>query len=216
MKKVILSTTTLAFLLMVNVAGAQGVNVNVNTNANVNAGGAKASTTVVGNATSTKAKDNSGNATSSVSKSKSATSTSTTTAESHRSVVATFVKSLLSVANREGGIGAQVRVIAQAQNDSASTTEEAITKLETRSKLKTFLIGTDYKTVGELRAEISKTNANLMQLESLRDKAVTASARAELDIQIEALEKTQAELEAFVEAHEDAVSMFGWLAKLFN
>jgi hypothetical protein len=53
-------------------------------------------------------------------------------------------------------------------------------------------------------------------LKSLRDKAVTASAKAELDVQIAALEETQAELEAFVETHEDAVSMFGWIAKLYN
>jgi hypothetical protein len=211
-KNLILSILTAALLLVVaGGVSAQGLNVDVSTNTNVELKN-----------TGNKSTTTKGNATSSVSKAKNATTSTTTvktkgevTAEAHRSAVATFVKSLLSVANREGGIGAEVRVIAQAQNESASTTVEAVEKIEARNKIKTFLIGSDYKTIGELRSELAKTDNNLEKLKSLRDKAVTASAKAELDVQIAALEKAQVELEAFVDSHEDSVSIFGWFVKLF-
>src|ERR1035437_2312565 len=47
------------------------------------------------------------------------------TAEDHRSAVATFVQSLLAIADRKGNLGEQVRVIAQAQKDSEATTTNA-------------------------------------------------------------------------------------------
>jgi len=63
------------------------------------------------------------------------------TAKDHRSVVADFVKSLLGVADRNGGIGAQVRIIAREQNDSSTTTIQAMDKVEQRSGFQNLLAG---------------------------------------------------------------------------
>ncbi len=60
-------------------------------------------------------------------------------AEEHRSTVSNFVQNLLQIADREGGIGEQVRVIAQQQNESNATTTKAIEKVQSRNKIKTFL-----------------------------------------------------------------------------
>lgn len=138
------------------------------------------------------------------------------TAEAHRSSVAAFVRSLLSVANREGGIGAQVRVVAQSQMDSASTSARAMMNIENRSKVKTFFLGSDYKSLGQLWSETVVTQNNIATLETLRDSATSAEAKAELSAQIEVLEDTQADLEAYVEAHEDSFSLFGWFVKWFS
>src|SRR3989338_8415290 len=96
---------------------------------------ARAQATDSGNATSTEAKVNKIDAFTIKQARVNATSTDANakgqlTAEAHRSTVAAFVQSLLNVANREGGIGAQVRVIAQTQSNAASTSAEAITKVE--------------------------------------------------------------------------------------
>ena len=56
-------------------------------------------------------------------------------AEQHRSTVANFVQKLLQVSEREKGIGAQVKTIAQQQNQSAETTIQATEKIQTRSKI---------------------------------------------------------------------------------
>lgn len=137
-------------------------------------------------------------------------------AESHRSAVATFVQNLLKAADREGGIGEEVRVIAQQQNDSKEKSVEAIDKIEKRSKLKTFLIGNDYKNLGALRSEIVKNRNSIKQLKRLVEKARNKDNITELNAQIQNLETEQERLENFIKDNEDQFSLFGWVAKLLN
>ncbi len=137
-------------------------------------------------------------------------------AETHRSEVANFVQSLLQVADREGGIGEQVRVIAQQQNDSEAATTQAIEKVQTRSKIKTFLIGSDYKNLGALRSEMVKTRNRIEQLNRLMENIQNEGDKTELQNQIQTLEQEQTNIENFIKAQEGKFSLFGWLLKLFN
>lgn len=136
-------------------------------------------------------------------------------AENHRSVVANFVQSLLRVANRDGGIGEQVRSIAQQQNQSASTTIQAMEKIQTRNRIKTFLIGSDYKNLGAMRSEMVQTRNRIEQLTRLENNA-TETDKAEIQAQIKTLEQEQARIENFIKSEEEKFSMFGWIAKLFS
>lgn len=135
--------------------------------------------------------------------------------ETHRSVVATFVQSLLNVADREGGIGNQVREIAKAQNDSATTTVAAMAKVDARGPIRTFFFGSDYKNLGVIRNELATTNSNIARLKSLLDQTTNNADRAELNTQIQALEAEQTQVDAYVTAHENTFSLFGWFTKLF-
>lgn len=137
-------------------------------------------------------------------------------AESHRSAVASFVQSLLAVADREGGIGQQVRVVAQQQNGTKDKVAESIDKVEKRSKLKSFLIGTDYKNTGALRSEMVQTRNRIAQLKRLADKAENDQDKNELQNQIQALEQEQTNIESFITQNEDKFSLFGWAVKLFQ
>lgn len=137
-------------------------------------------------------------------------------AEQHRSAVANFVQSLLQVADREGGIGQQVRVIAQQQNQSASTTIQAMEKAQTRSKIKTFFFGSDYKNLGTLRSEMVQTRNRLEQLNRLMENLQNEGDKTELQNQIRTLEQEQIRIEGFIKAEEGKFSLFGWLVKLFN
>ncbi len=137
------------------------------------------------------------------------------TADSHRSMVATFVHSILSVADRDGGIGTEVRAVAKSQNDSASTTVEAMTKVEKRSKILDFLVGTDWKNAGAVRSDIAKSNADIQRLEKTLDDTTNASVRADLKVQIDLLKAEQAKLGNFVTENEKSFSLFGWFTKLF-
>jgi len=138
-------------------------------------------------------------------------------AAEHRSVVANFVQGLLKVADREkGGIGEQVRVIAQQQNQSDATATEAINKIQNRSKIKTFLIGSDYKNLGALRSEVVHTRNRLDQLNRLLPTVQNASDTVEIQNQIQTLEQEQTKIENFIKTQEGKFSLFGWLFKLFN
>lgn len=138
------------------------------------------------------------------------------TAQEHRSTVATFVQSLLAVADREGGIGQQVKVIAQQQNASKEEVAVSIDKVEKRGKLKTFFIGSDYKNLGDLRSQMVQTRNQVDQLKRLADKATTDQDKTELQTQIQALEQQQANIDTFITQNESKFSLFGWAVKLFN
>jgi hypothetical protein len=157
----------------------------------------------------------SANATSS---SKSATSTKPVqkAATSTGSAVSTYVQGLLDSENREGGIGSQVRVIAKEQNDSEASTSAAMTKVESRSSFKTFLIGTDYKNIGALRSELVKTKSRLEKLQGLLSTETDAQAKVELEAEIKSLTESQTKLETFIKTNESKFSLFGWLVRAFS
>lgn len=138
------------------------------------------------------------------------------TAATHRNVVSTFVQSLISVADREDGIGAQVRVIAQQQSTSGTEVSEKIVAIESRSKIKTFLVGSDYKNLGALRSEMVKTRNSIDQLKRLVERATIEEDKTTLQNQITALEQEQTNINAFIAQNESKFSLFGWVVKLFN
>lgn len=138
------------------------------------------------------------------------------TSEKTKSTVATFVQSLLAVADREGGIGQEVRAVAQSQNDIKDRQGDLINAVEGRNKFKTFLIGTSYKNVGELRSQMVKTRNDIDKLRKLSEKAETDQDKAELNAQIQELEKQQETLDNFIAKNENKFSLFGWAVKLFR
>jgi hypothetical protein len=132
----------------------------------------------------------------------------------HSSAVTNFVRTLFNVASStESGIGQQVRIIAQQQNDSGTTTAKLIKKIQLRNKIKTFLFGSDYKNLGALRSEIVQVRNRLQQLNRLLENATTTP---ETQAQIQNLEQEQTKIENFIEQQEGKFSLFGWLTKLFN
>jgi len=135
-------------------------------------------------------------------------------AQEHRSAVANFVHSLLDVADREpGGIGEQVRVIAQQQNQSASTTIQAAETVQNRNKIRTFLFGSDYKNLGALRSEMVHTRNRLEQLNRIMENMENEEDRVELQNQIQEMEQEQERIENFIREQEGEFSLFGWLFK---
>ncbi len=145
-----------------------------------------------------------------------ATSTDDGLGEEHRSVVSTFVHSLLEVADREGGIGQQVREVAKSQNDSATTTEEAMEKVEDRNKVVKFFFGDDFKNLGVIRSELATTTNNIDKLNLLLNKTTLEADKTVIKNQISALKDVKDKVSAYVMDHENTFSLFGWFTKLFS
>jgi hypothetical protein len=139
-----------------------------------------------------------------------------TTAEKHRSAIANFTQSLLSVADRESGIGSQVRIIANQQNETKDRAADLIFAVENRNKLKTFFIGTSYKNIGELRSQMTQTKSQIEQLKQLAEKAENEGDKIELQNQIQVLEQEQTNISNFIAQNESNFSLFGWAVKLFR
>lgn len=137
-------------------------------------------------------------------------------AESHRNAVAAFVQGLLVVADREGGIGQEVRVIANQQNDVKDRAADLIYAVDNRSGIKTFFIGTSYRNLGELRGQTVQARNQIEQLKRLAGKAENEQSKIELQAQIRMLEQEQANIDSFIAKNESKFSLFGWAVRLFR
>ena len=137
--------------------------------------------------------------------------------EEHRSTVSDFVHGLLEIADKEEGeLGQEVRTIAQEQDQSATTTIQAMEEVKTKSKIAVFLFGSDYKNLGTLRSEAAQTQNRLEQLDRLSENAKNEADKTQLQSQIQALTQEQTKIENFIQAQEGKFSLFGWLVKFFN
>jgi len=134
--------------------------------------------------------------------------------DDHRSAVATFVQNLLKVADDDTStIGEKVREVARVQNENKEKEAKAIDAIRERSRVRTFLFGTDYKNIGELRSTMVKTQNEIRELKDLLSKETSDEVKTQLQAHIQTLEQELAKIESFIKAHEDKFSLFGWFAK---
>ncbi|GEM_PF-3184660 len=87
--------------------------------------------------------------------------------------------------------------------------------VETRNKIKMFLIGTDYKNLGALRSELVHTRNRLEQLKRLMEQVENEEDRLQLQNQIQETEREQKRIRDFIKEQEGKFSLFGWLVKIF-
>lgn len=144
-----------------------------------------------------------------------ASSTDRGQGEANRSTVATRVQELLRVADRDGGIGEQVREVAREYASSTERVEKAKTEVEGRPSWMQVLIGADYRNLGALRSEVVTTENQINRLSEARDRAVSAEVKASLETEIAALRDTASSTKAFIEEKESGFSLLGWLFRMF-
>jgi hypothetical protein len=139
-----------------------------------------------------------------------------TVSAEHQSAVAKAIQAILAASATNVKIGEQIRVIAQQQNDTQAAVSDNVARIETESKVKTFLIGSDYKTIGALRSDLAKSKASIEQLKRTIEQTTDATLKATLLAEVKTLEIEQASIETFVEAKASSFSLFGWAVKLFS
>jgi hypothetical protein len=135
--------------------------------------------------------------------------------EEHRSEVAKAVQALLLVSDRAGGIGEEIKEVAQEQKSAHNDVSDAISRVEKRNGFITFLFGTDYRNLGKLRSALVTSENGIERLTRAKEKTSDASVRAELDAQISVLQVENGKASAFIEEQEGKMSLFGWLFRLF-
>ncbi|MCL4406013.1 MAG: hypothetical protein M1586_01880 [Patescibacteria group bacterium] len=136
--------------------------------------------------------------------------------EERRSKVADAVQQMLQVADRSGGIGSQVRVIAQSQSDNHNLMEATLQKAQSRSQITKFLIGPNYGEINNAQKLVEQNQAQIQQLVQLRDRLTNQGDIDTLNRQIQILEQVNAEVQKALQDAEQGFSVFGWLFKLFS
>jgi len=137
-------------------------------------------------------------------------------AKEYKNEVAQFVHNLKTIGEIEGGIGQQVRVVAQAQNDSQSKVENSIKDIDDRSDLVKFLIGPKYGSITEVKTAIVENQTRIKVLTDLVNQLTDPAVKLVLQDQITILNQQNANLQKFVTKNESKISVFGWLIRLFS
>jgi hypothetical protein len=134
----------------------------------------------------------------------------------HKSKVAVIVAGLLSDADRDQGIGEDVRAVAMEQASTSVKVKEDMDEIDSESSAKVFFFGTNFKNTGDLRSSIVTTKNHIARLKKAEDKATSTSVKADLALQIAALQATASTTESFVVQHEGKFSLFGWFVRIFS
>ncbi|ETB63576.1 TPA: hypothetical protein DIC38_02610 [Candidatus Nomurabacteria bacterium] len=135
--------------------------------------------------------------------------------EEHRSMVSIAVKEMLSVANRIGGIGEQVRVIAQNQVKAHQELEVKLESVQTRSNFSKFFIGPKYNEINDLKNLLTQNKEQIKELNKIKLEVSNESEQQILAEQISLLEKVNLEIESSLQAEAESFSLFGWVSKIF-
>ena len=132
-----------------------------------------------------------------------------------RSRVANAVQAMLMVGERNGGIGIQIRTIAQNQNNIQEEAEGALERAQERSGFARFFVGPKYKELNSIEEKISQHIQNIEKLKELKVNLCTLQDQNIIEEQIGIMEQARQELEGEAEKNRKGFSLFGWLARRF-
>lgn len=113
-------------------------------------------------------------------------------------------------------VGNQIQQVATEQEQTQAETVDAIAEVESRGKVKTFLIGTDYKNLGQLRSslvhnrnEIRKLTKSLTQVQAPEEKAL-------IEAQLLTLTQERERIKTVITTNESSFSLLGWVSRFLN
>ena len=145
-----------------------------------------------------------------------------TNAQVHKIKTQAVVENLEQVAVQEESAGNtqvsnQVEQVVQEQTEVQEGTIEAIEQVESRGKVKTFLVGTDYKNLGQLRSGLVHNRNEIRQLTQTLTQAQTPENQALIEAQLATLMQERERIKTVIVANESSFSLFGWVSRfLFN
>lgn len=135
--------------------------------------------------------------------------------EQRRSQVANAVHQMLQVADRVGGIGEQVRVIAQSQQQNHEEVEAKLERIKERSGFAKFFIGPKYDEIEKAKDLLEQDKDKIKDLEDLKSILTNEEDKAKITEQVEVIKKAMTEVENIIGEEQKGFSLFGWLAKVF-
>lgn len=127
-----------------------------------------------------------------------------------RSRVANAVQAMLQVAERNEGIGNQVREIAREQNRVHEEMELGLEVLKERKAWVKFFIGPKYSKVKEVEEILNKHMEQLGELKELRAQVKNEGDAEFLQEQLKVMEEVASEMKEQVAEAKKGFSLFGW------
>lgn len=131
------------------------------------------------------------------------------------SEIAKSVEEILTTKTLRGGIGDQIKVIAQEQKQSQDQIKTQIDKIDRRGSFLKSLIGPDYEALKKLEVQLIQNELRIQQLAELKNQLTNSGDIAMVQETINALVEQNVSLQEMMAAENKIGGMFGWLFKLF-
>lgn len=139
-----------------------------------------------------------------------------TNSEQRRSMVANAVQEMVKVAERNGGIGQQIKTIAQTQTQNQEKLETSLQKIQSRSGFTKFFVGPNYSEIKNSQKLLGQNKEQIQKLNDIRTKIVNQGDQLQVVEQIQALEQVNQQIETSLNESQKGFSLFGWAFKLFS
>lgn len=104
----------------------------------------------------------------------------------------------------------------EVQSQIQERVQNAFKNIEDRPAYLRFLIGPDYKNVGQVRSEQVRLEAQIRQLTQLRDSLTNQADIDAVQAVIDDLNTQSEQIQNTLQQQTQGFSLFGWLAKLFS
>lgn len=137
-------------------------------------------------------------------------------ARQNMSIVAKKVEELLINKADQGGIGQQVKVIAQQQKQAQNEIKGQLDKLESRWGWMKKLFGADQKTIKNINRQLEQNRLRIQQLQQLQTQLSNQTDQSQIQELVQALTEQNTALVEQIQVEEQVGSLFGWLIKLFR
>lgn len=133
-----------------------------------------------------------------------------------RSKVANAVQEMLKVAEKNEGIGQQIRQVAQEQNQIHEEASEALVKAELRKGFTKFLIGPDNAQLERVEQKLGEQREKVEELKSIKNQIEDEEDVNSLEEQITKMNEVVEEVEEEIKEERKGFSLFGWVSKIFG
>jgi hypothetical protein len=131
------------------------------------------------------------------------------------SEVSKSVEELLETKTLRGGIGDQVRLVAQDQKNTQSQIIMQVEKIDNRGRFLKSLIGPNFGAIKSLEKQMEQNQLRIEQLTELKNQLVNVGDVAMVQETIEAITAQNMALSETINAETQTGSVFGWLFRLF-
>jgi len=126
------------------------------------------------------------------------------------------VLELIDTVGAKGGIGQQVKVIAQDQTKLQQEIKSDVTQLNSRSAMAKFFIGSDKKLIQSMEQKMEQNRLMIQQLEQLMTQTQNQGDLEQLQLTIDLMTYQNTSLQSKIEKENKSNGMFGWLINIFN
>lgn len=126
------------------------------------------------------------------------------------------VHELIDTVGAKGGIGQQVKEIAQSQTKLQDEIKNDISQLNSRGALSKFFIGSDKKLIKSMEQKMEQNRLIVQQLEELKLQIKNSDDLQQLQETIDSMVNQSTSLKEKVGQENKINGIFGWLINLFN